>query len=163
MHLCDDRSQLSSGGAMETENVKLPMDVVEIQKRIPHRYPFLFIDRVLEFAAFDRIVAIRNITISDPMLQGHFPGNPIVPGVVLIEGAAQAATMLGSISNSGCSSCLFTEISEARFRKPVRPGDVLKYNVTLKKHKSRFYWFHASMTVDDEEVASVDFSAMMNK
>ncbi len=140
---------------------KLPMDVVEIQKHIPHRHPFLFLDRILELRPFEQVVAIRNITISDPMLQGHFPGNPIVPGVVIIEGSAQAATILGSISKGGCSSCLFTEISSARFRKPVVPGDVLKYTVTLKKYKSAFFWFSASMTVGDDEVASVDFSAMM--
>ena len=147
----------------ESELLKMPMDVIEIQKRIPHRYPFLFIDRVIELEPFKHIVAIRNITISDPMLQGHFPGNPIVPGVVIVEGAAQAATMLGSISNNGCTSCLFTEISGARFRRPVIPGDVLRYNVTLSKYKSKFYWFKASMTVDSEEVATVDFSAMMTK
>ena len=146
-----------------SEDFKLPMDVNEIQKRIPHRYPFLFLDRILELEPYKRIVAVRNITVSDPMLQGHFPGNPIVPGVVIIEGAAQAATMLGSVSNGGCSTCFFTEISGARFRKPVTPGDVLKYSATLVKYKSRFYWFHASMTVDGEEVATVDFSAMMIK
>lgn len=140
---------------------KLPMDVVEIQRHIPHRNPFLFLDRILELRPFEQVVAVRNITISDPMLQGHFPGNPIVPGVVIIEGSAQAAAILGSISKGGCSSCLFTEISSARFRKPVVPGDVLKYTVTLKKYKSAFFWFSASMTVSDDEVASVDFSAMM--
>lgn len=143
------------------EELKMPLDVVEIQKRIPHRYPFLFIDRVIDLKAYSHIVAVRNITVSDPMLQGHFPGNPIVPGVVIVEGAAQAATLLGSVSKGGCSACLFTEISGARFRRPVVPGDVLKYNVTLTKYKSHFFWFSASMTVDGEEVATVDFSAMM--
>ena len=148
---------------MTTQDLRLPMDVVEIQRRIPHRHPFLFIDRVLELVPYKHIVAVRNITVSDPMLQGHFPGNPIVPGVVIVEGAAQAATMLGSISNDGCSTCLFTDISGARFKKPVIPGDVLKYNVTLVKYRSKFYWFKASMTVDSEEVATVEFSAMMTK
>lgn len=139
----------------------IPMDVIEVQKHIPHRHPFLFIDRVIALRPFEQVVAVRNITISDPMLQGHFPGNPIVPGVVIVEGAAQCATLLGSISKGGCAMCLFTEISGARFRKPVVPGDVLKYTVTLKKHKSAFFWFSASMTVGDDEVATVDFSAMM--
>lgn len=143
------------------EDATFPMDVVEIQKRIPHRHPFLFLDRVQEMVKYERIVAQRNITVSDPMLQGHFPGNPIVPGVVIVEGAAQAAALLGSYSNNGCTTCLFTEISGARFRRPVKPGDVLKYNVTLTKYRSRFYWFTAVMTVDGEEVATVNFSAMM--
>lgn len=142
-------------------DIKMPMDVMEIQKHIPHRHPFLFIDRIIAMTAFEQVVAVRNITISDPMLQGHFPGRPIVPGVVIVEGAAQCATLLGSISKGGCTTCLFTEISGARFRKPVVPGDVLKYTVTLKKQKSAFFWFSASMTVDNEEVACVDFSAMM--
>jgi 3-hydroxyacyl-[acyl-carrier-protein] dehydratase len=146
---------------MSVADFKLPFDVIEIQRRIPHRYPFLFLDRVTELEPFKFIKAIRNITVSDPMLQGHFPGNPIVPGVVIVEGAAQAATVLGSISKGGCSTCLFTEISSARFKRPVVPGDVLKYEVTLTKQRSTFFWFHASMKVDSDEVAIAEFSAMM--
>jgi 3-hydroxyacyl-[acyl-carrier-protein] dehydratase len=142
-------------------DVKMPMDVVAIQKAIPHRYPFLFIDRVLEATAYERIVAIRNITISDPALQGHFPGNPIVPGVVIVEGAAQAAAVLGALSRGGLSECLFTEITEARFRKPVVPGDVLTYVITLTRHRGAFFWFEAVMTVDGAEVSTVKFSALM--
>jgi 3-hydroxyacyl-[acyl-carrier-protein] dehydratase len=140
---------------------KMPMDVVAIQQAIPHRYPFLFIDRVLDAKAFDFIVALRNITISDPALQGHFPGNPIVPGVVIVEGAAQAAAVLGCISKGSLKECLFTEITEARFRKPVVPGDVLKYDIKLTKHRGPFVWFDATMTVEGAEVAVVKFSALM--
>jgi 3-hydroxyacyl-[acyl-carrier-protein] dehydratase len=140
---------------------KMPMDVVAIQKAIPHRYPFLFIDRVLDAKAFDYIVALRNITISDPALQGHFPGNPIVPGVVIVEGAAQAAAVLGCISKGSLNECLFTEITEARFRKPVVPGDVLKYDIKLTKHRGPFVWFDATMSVEGAEVAVVKFSALM--
>ena len=148
---------------MSTEALafKLPIDVIGIQKLIPHRYPFLFVDRVLDLVPNNKIIAIRNITVSDPMLQGHFPGNPIVPGVVIVEGAAQAATLLGSISKGGFSTCLFTEVSFARFRRSVVPGDVLQYNVYLEKTKSHFYWFKSSMTVGSDEVAVVEFSAMM--
>ena len=138
-----------------------PMDVVAIQKAIPHRYPFLFIDRVLEAKSFESLVAIRNITISDPALQGHFPNNPIVPGVVIVEGAAQAAAVLGRISKGSLTECLFTEISEARFRKPVVPGDVLRYDIKLTKHRGPFLWFEAQMSVDNTEVAFVKFSALM--
>jgi 3-hydroxyacyl-[acyl-carrier-protein] dehydratase len=139
----------------------MPMDVVAIQKAIPHRYPFLFIDRVLEAKSFESLVAIRNITISDPALQGHFPNNPIVPGVVIVEGAAQAAAVLGRISKGSLTECLFTEISEARFRKPVVPGDVLRYDIKLTKHRGPFLWFEAQMSVDNTEVAFVKFSALM--
>lgn len=140
---------------------KMPMDVVAIQQVIPHRYPFLFIDRVIEAKHFDSITAIRNITISDPALQGHFPGNPIVPGVVIVEGAAQAAAVLGSISRGSLNECLFTEITEARFRKPVVPGDVLKYDVKMVRHRGVFFWFDALMTVEGVEVSTVKFSALM--
>ena len=139
----------------------MPMDVVAIQKAIPHRYPFLFIDRVLEVKSFESLVAIRNITISDPALQGHFPNNPIVPGVVIVEGAAQAAAVLGRISKGTLTECLFTEISEARFRKPVVPGDVLRYEIKLTKHRGPFLWFEAQMSVDAADVAFVKFSALM--
>jgi 3-hydroxyacyl-[acyl-carrier-protein] dehydratase len=142
-------------------DVKMPMDVVAIQKAIPHRYPFLFIDRVLEAKPYEYIVAFRNITISDPALQGHFPGNPIVPGVVIVEGAAQVAAVLGSLSKGTLTECLFTEITEARFRKPVVPGDVLKYEIKLTKHRGAFFWFDAVMTVDGAEVSTVKFSALM--
>ncbi len=140
---------------------QMPMDVVAIQQAIPHRYPFLFIDRVLDAKAGDYIVAIRNITISDPALQGHFPGNPIVPGVVIVEGAAQAAAVLGRITRGSLTQILFTEISEARFRKPVVPGDVLKYELKLTKSRGHFIWFDATMTVEGVEVAFVKFSALL--
>jgi 3-hydroxyacyl-[acyl-carrier-protein] dehydratase len=140
---------------------KMPMDVVAIQRAIPHRYPFLFIDRVLEAKAFESLVAIRNITISDPALQGHFPNNPIVPGVVIVEGAAQAAGVLGRISLGQLSDCLFTEITEARFRKPVVPGDVLRYDIKMTKHRGVFLWFEAQMSVDGVDVAYAKFSALM--
>jgi beta-hydroxyacyl-ACP dehydratase FabZ len=143
------------------DDLKLPMDVNAIQKVIPHRYPFLFVDRVVELVKESHICAIRNVSMSDPMLQGHFPGNPIVPGVVIVEGAAQAATILGSVSRGGCSSVLFAEISAARFKRPVVPGDVLQYKVKMVKSKFHFYWFHSEMTVSGEVVAEADFSALM--
>ena len=142
-------------------NFSMPMDITAIQKAIPHRYPFLFIDRVLEATPWKSIVAIRNITISDPALQGHFPNNPIVPGVVIVEGAAQAAGVLGCISKGSLEQCLFTEISEARFRQSVVPGDVLRYDVTLTKHRAHFVWFEAIMSVNGSEVATVKFSALL--
>jgi 3-hydroxyacyl-[acyl-carrier-protein] dehydratase len=139
----------------------MPMDIIAIQQAIPHRYPFLFIDRVIEATKWESIVAIRNITMSDPALQGHFPGNPIVPGVVIVEGAAQAAAVLGCLSKGSLEQCLFTEISEARFRQSVVPGDVLRYELKLTKHRANFVWFEAIMTVDGGEVATVKFSALL--
>lgn len=145
----------------EVRKLVLPMDVVEIQKKIPHRYPFLFIDRVIDVEPFKYARATRNISISDPMLQGHFPNQPIVPGVVIVEGAAQVAALLGSISRGSLSTCLFTEIKSARFKRPVVPGDVLVYHVNMVKSRADFCWFDAVMSVESDEVATVQFSAMM--
>ena len=143
------------------ESYQFPMDVNAIQKCIPHRFPFLFLERIISATAFDSIVAQRNISISDQTLQGHFPGNPILPGVLIVEGAAQAAAVLGCISKGGLNECMFTEITEARFRRPVVPGDVLVYNLKMTKYRGTFFWFDGDMTVDGKSVATVKFSALM--
>src|SRR4051812_17720721 len=102
---------------------KMLMDILDIQKCIPHRHPFLLIDRVLEASANERIVATKNISIADPVLQGHFPGNPVLPGVIIVEACAQATAVLGHLSyDAGLSACLLTEVTSARFRRPVVPG-----------------------------------------
>lgn len=140
----------------------MPMDVVAIQKCIPHRYPFLFIDRVLEASANERIVATKNVTIADPLLQGHFPGNPVVPGVVIVEAVAQATAVLGHLSHeNGLSQCLLTEVQSARFRRPVVPGDVLRIEATVAKRRAPFFWFEAVCTVDGEPAAEVKLSAFI--
>ncbi len=141
---------------------KLPMDIETIQKCIPHRYPFLLIDRVLEAIPHERIVAIKNISFSDPFLQGHFPGNPVVPGVLVIEAIAQAAAVLGHLSyEDGLSVCALTEVSAARFRRKIIPGDVLRLEVTVLKRRPPFFWFEAVCTVDGEHAAEVKLSAFI--
>ncbi len=142
--------------------VKLPLDINDIQKLIPHRYPFLLVDRVLEIIPNEYIVATKNVSISDPFLQGHFPGNPIVPGVLIVEGIAQASGVLGNACNeSEFRTCLLTEIQSTRFRRQVIPGDTLRYEVRIKKHKGGFYWFDAEAKVEDQVAAIVSFSAMI--
>lgn len=141
-------------------DIKLPMDIEAIQKCIPHRYPFLLIDRVLEAVPHERIVAIKNISFSDPMLQGHFPGNPVVPGVLVIEAIAQAAAVLGHLSyEDGLSVCALTEVSSARFRRKIIPGDVLRLEVLVLKRRPPFFWFEAVCMVDGELAAEVKLSA----
>jgi 3-hydroxyacyl-[acyl-carrier-protein] dehydratase len=138
------------------------MDVVAIQRCIPHRYPFLLIDRVTEAVPGKHVVAWKNVSISDPMLAGHFPGNPIVPGVLIVEGVAQATAVLGHITSQGqCSICLLTEISSARFRRQVVPGDVLRYDVSVNKMRKQFFWFSAKVSVDGELAAEVEVSALL--
>ena len=142
------------------KSLTMPMDVKAIQKCIPHRYPFLLIDRVLEASPNERIVAIKNVSITDPVLAGHFPDNPVVPGVVIVEGIAQAAAVLGHLSyEHGLTTCYLTEISEARFRKPVVPGDVMRFELKVLKRRPPFFWFDAVCTVDGEVVSEVKVSA----
>lgn len=142
------------------EELTFPMDINAIQACIPHRYPFLLIDRVLEAIPNERIVAIKNVSISDPMLQGHFPGNPVVPGVLIVEAIAQAAAVLGHLSaKNGLKTCLLTEVSMARFKRQVVPGDVMRFDIDVEKMRMPFFWFDAKCIVDGEVATTVKLSA----
>jgi 3-hydroxyacyl-[acyl-carrier-protein] dehydratase len=141
---------------------KCPMGIQEIQQCIPHRYPFLLIDRVLEAVAHERIVAIKNVSFSDPVLQGHFPGNPVFPGVMIVEAIAQAAAVLGHLSyEAGLTACLLTEVSSARFRRQVVPGDVLTFDVRVARRRAPFFWFDTTASVAGELAAEVKLSAFI--
>ena len=143
-------------------NKQFKLNIQEIQSFIPHRYPFLLIDRVIEITPYESILAMKNISISDPIFEGHFPNNPVYPGVMIIEGLAQASGVLGKYQCSDkINDVLLTEIGDARFRKKVIPGDNLYYKVVKEKQKGPFYWFAGTATVDNEIVASVKFSAYM--
>ncbi|HEY5781144.1 MAG TPA: 3-hydroxyacyl-ACP dehydratase FabZ, partial [Lysobacter sp.] len=116
-------------------SLQLPLDVTAIQAMLPHRYPFLLVDRVVEFEAHKRIVAIKNVTINEPFFQGHFPGHPVMPGVLVIEALAQAGGILTQLSHqSGTEGKLFylVKIDGAKFSRMVVPGDRLELEVTLK-------------------------------
>lgn len=142
---------------------QLPMGIAEIQQCLPHRYPFLLVDRVLGYSKGESIVALRSISSSDPMLQGHFPGNPIVPGVILIEGLAQASAILGKLTKGvECSTCLLMEINETRFRRQVIPGDQLEYRITVEKMRKDFFWFLGEAFVGTELAARAKFSAKLS-
>ena len=114
----------------------MTLETVQIQRILPHRYPFLFLDRVVELVPNERIIAHKCVSISDPILQGHFPGNPLLPGVVQVEAMAQAAVVLANRSGKfdpELHNCLFIGIQEAKFRAPVVPGDVLEIIVEAKR------------------------------
>ncbi len=116
------------------EALKTSLTIEEIQRILPHRYPFLLIDRVVELTRKQRIVAIKNVTINEPFFQGHFPGIPIMPGVLIIEAIAQAggALLLTEVPDREQRLMVFTGIERARFRRPVVPGDQLRIEVELK-------------------------------
>jgi 3-hydroxyacyl-[acyl-carrier-protein] dehydratase len=136
------------------------LDATEIIRQLPHRYPFLLLDRVVELRLGERLTAIKNVTISEPFFQGHFPNYPIMPGVLILEAMAQASAVLG-FRSTGTSAAddnvyLFVGIDKARFRQAVQPGDQLRIEVALKRAVRGMWMFAASATVEGREVASAE-------
>jgi 3-hydroxyacyl-[acyl-carrier-protein] dehydratase len=133
---------------------KQTMDILEIMSILPHRYPFLLIDRVVEMERKQRIVAIKNVTMNEPQFQGHWPDNPIMPGVLMVEAIAQAggALLMTEIPDRDSKLMLFTGIENARFRRPVTPGDQLRIEVTVLNWRSRAVRMQGNITVDGKLV-----------
>lgn len=155
-------TRMKSETAVVAMKSKRPMGIAEIQRCIPHRFPFLLIDRVEDFEPSRRIVAIKNVSNADPLLQGHFPGRPTLPGVLIVEAAAQAAAILGHVSSpSGLTTCYLTEIQTSRFRQIAVPGDVITFDVCIVRRRAPFFWFEARARVARETIAEVRFSAYM--
>ncbi|WP_426688124.1 3-hydroxyacyl-ACP dehydratase FabZ [Rhodanobacter ginsengiterrae] len=141
--------------------ITLPIDVEQIQALLPHRYPFLLVDRVIEVVPDLSVVAIKNVTINEPFFQGHFPGHPVMPGVLIIEAMAQAAGLLTQVSRhmkGDRVSPLFylVKVDNARFSAPVVPGDQLRMEVSLKRLMRGMGIFEARSLVDGKEVASCE-------
>jgi 3-hydroxyacyl-[acyl-carrier-protein] dehydratase len=143
-------------------------DVVEIQKILPHRYPFLLVDRITELTPKESIVGYKNISISEPVFQGHFPNHPIYPGVMIIEGMAQAGGVLAFKSMDNATQqdienkvVYFMSIDKAKFRTPVKPGDKLEYRLSAIKNKGAIWMLDAKAYVDDKLVAEAELKAMI--
>jgi len=143
-------------------------DVVEIQKILPHRYPFLLLDRVTKLEKGVSIEGFKNVSISEPVFQGHFPDHPIYPGVMIIEGMAQAGGVLAFKSSSDEDQddmlnkvVYFMSIDKAKFRAPVRPGDQLVYKLTVIKQRGSIWQLDAKAYVDDKLVAQAELKAMI--
>ncbi len=140
------------------------MDVQAIQNLIPHRYPFLLVDRVIEFEPLKRMVALKSVTMNEPFFTGHFPGHPVMPGVLILEALAQTAALLAMKSVPGDWSKKITYlmgIDGARFRKPVVPGDRLELHVEVLKAKGAVWKERGVAMVDGEVVAEAEFLAML--
>ena len=141
------------------EPVKLPIDVTRIQQLLPHRYPFLLVDRVVEFEAHKSIVALKNVSINEPFFQGHFSGHPVMPGVLVIEALAQAGGVLTQLSRGTVAdNKLFylVKIDNARFSRMVVPGDVLELHVQIKRIIRTMTFYTCVARVGGEEVASAE-------
>lgn len=137
------------------------LDILEILKALPHRYPFLLIDRVLEIVPGERLKAIKNVTANEPFFQGHFPDLPVMPGVLILEALAQAACILGEKSSFQKSGeiLFFAGLDKVRFRRPVVPGDQIILEVKFLKLKSRIAKLAGTATVDDVLVAEAELMA----
>ncbi|MGH8125396.1 MAG: 3-hydroxyacyl-ACP dehydratase FabZ [Rhodanobacteraceae bacterium] len=141
-------------------SVTLPVDAERIAAILPHRYPFLLVDRVVELTAGKHIVALKNVTLNEPFFQGHFPGRPVMPGVLIVEALAQASGLLiglsGSYSETDRPIFYLAKVDNARFLKPVLPGDQLRLEVGLKRKIRGMGIFTARAVVDGKEVATCD-------
>lgn len=137
-------------------------DIGRILKLLPHRYPFLLVDRIIEMDGDRSAIGIKNVTMNEPYFQGHFPSNPVMPGVLMIEGMAQTA---GALCMSNIDEfdtpplVYFMAIDRARFRRPVIPGDTVHYHVTKIRNRGRVWRFKAEARVDGKIVAEAEVSA----
>jgi 3-hydroxyacyl-[acyl-carrier-protein] dehydratase len=144
------------------------MDVMDIQKILPHRYPFLLVDRVTELNSKESIVAYKNVSISEPVFEGHFPGHPIYPGVMILEGMAQAGGILAFKSMDGVTEeeiqnkvVYFMSIDKAKFRAPVKPGDKLEYKISVIKNKGAIWLLKGEAYVDGKLTSEAELKAMI--
>lgn len=140
------------------------LDIVEIMELLPHRYPFLLVDKVIEVDQGKRIVAIKNVTINEPFFQGHFPHFPVMPGVLIVEAMAQVAAIMAYLvsgKDAGDKVSYFMAIDKCRFRKPVKPGDTLRIEIDTIFHKRGIWSVSGKAYVDDILVTEAELKATL--
>ena len=139
------------------------LDTRQIQEIIPHRYPFLLVDRIVEFEAGKRIVGVKSVSVNEPFFQGHFPGMPIMPGVLIIEALAQTAAVLAlrDLADREKQLSLFSTIDNAKFRRPVVPGDTLMLELTVLKARSRYCRMRGEARVDGQLAAECEIGSSL--
>ncbi|MGB3813981.1 MAG: 3-hydroxyacyl-ACP dehydratase FabZ [Shinella sp.] len=139
-------------------------DLRELLTLLPHRYPFLMVDKIIEIDGDQSAIGIKNVTVNEPHFMGHFPDHPIMPGVLLVEGMAQTAgAICARKAGTGSNLVYFMTIDNARFRKPVVPGDRVEFHVTKQKQRGNIWKFHCDAKVDGQLVAEADIGAMIVK
>jgi 3-hydroxyacyl-[acyl-carrier-protein] dehydratase len=142
------------------------LDIAEIMRILPHRYPMLLIDRVIELRAQERAVGIKNVSANEPFFQGHFPGDPIMPGVLILEALAQAAAAMTMASLGAATHgkpVYFMGVDEAKFRRPVRPGDQLRLEIALQRQRLGVWKFKGEARVQGELAAEAILTAKLMK
>jgi 3-hydroxyacyl-[acyl-carrier-protein] dehydratase len=137
------------------------MDIKEIMKYLPHRYPFLMVDRIVDIQPGKSIIGIKNVSINEHFFQGHFPGQPIMPGVLIIEAMAQVAGILAYRSGNEGNSVYFMSIEKAKFRRPVVPGDQIRLEIKLLQKRGSVWKVSGTALVDDKVVSEAELTAML--
>jgi 3-hydroxyacyl-[acyl-carrier-protein] dehydratase len=142
-------------------------EIREIMRLLPHRYPFVMIDRIIDIHGENHGIGVKNVTISEPQFQGHFPDNPVMPGVLLLEGMAQTAGVLclRQMSEARRSGCVFyfLTIDKAKFRKPAVPGDIIHYHVNKIANRRNMWWYRAEAKVGDTLIAEAQVGAVITE
>jgi 3-hydroxyacyl-[acyl-carrier-protein] dehydratase len=140
------------------------IDINKILNLLPHRYPFILVDRILDYVAFDYLVALKNVTMNEPFFTGHFPGNPIMPGVLMLEALAQASALLSSLSRTAKEGheflYFFAGIDNAKFKQVVIPGDQLRLEVKFINKKRDFWRLHGEVFVGEKLACSADLMSV---
>ena len=140
------------------------MDIAALLQALPHRYPFLLVDRIIEMDSDESCIGIKNVTANEPQFQGHFPDRPVMPGVLLIEGMAQTAGALcvhSQLKGAKPQVVYFMTIDKVKFRRPVGPGDTVHFHMTKLKQRSNMWWYRGEAKVDGKLVAEGEVSAML--
>jgi len=141
-------------------------DILEILRLLPHRYPFLMIDRIVDIRGEEHGIGIKNVTINEPHFLGHFPDNPVMPGVLLIEGMAQTAGVLclrRMKPSERRRAVYFLTIDKAKFRKPAMPGDTIEYHVNKAAHRRNMWWYRGEAKVGDDLIAEAEVGAIITE
>ena len=141
----------------------MPLSIEEIMKALPHRYPFLLVDRILEMEPKKRVIGLKNVTINEPFFQGHFPGHPIMPGVLIVEAMAQVGGILlmGEFADPESKVVYFMSLDNVKFRRPVKPGDQLRFELDMTQIRGTVCKMRGVAKVDGEVVCEADMAAMV--